>query len=314
MDFGNLFQTTYTTEKFTFFKSSMPPASTPPTFDVEILSSPSAATDFDKTGEVVWPVSVLLAQFLLSYAGLRARIEDSEPTSPLRILELGSGVGLPSAAVLEYYAGFKNRISLRASDGHEAFITTGEGEAGILSRNLEKYEQNAKAIPLLWGKTQDVLNALPSYDVLFAADVVQWPAVVEPLAMTVHALLHPGKGAEPKKRPVMYLGIVERDDGALKQKFFALLCSYGFSEARQIKYEEYLPRVEGEEGGSDEAAAFTFPAKGAEFGGRICMIYEIELIDFDMVPVLLEAGVTDKLLSSGHEQTMTLPCVNASFS
>ncbi|GMH66474.1 hypothetical protein TrLO_g10125 [Triparma laevis f. longispina] len=111
---------------------------------------------------------------------------------------LGSGVGLPNATVLDYYAKFKDRISFRASDGHEAFITTGEGEAGILFRNLEKYEQNAKAIPLLWGKTEDVFNALPSYDVLFAAGLLQWPAVVEPLAMTVHALLHPGKGAEPK--------------------------------------------------------------------------------------------------------------------
>ena len=57
---------------------------------------------------------------------------------------------------------------------------------------------------------------------------LQWGAVVEPLAMTVHALLHPGQeGAQGMKKypPVFFLGIGERDDGALKRKFFSLLQS-----------------------------------------------------------------------------------------
>ena len=138
---------------------------------------------------------------------------------------------------------------------------------------------------------------------------LQWPAVVEPLAMTVHALLHPGQegGTRVKKYPpVFYLGIVERDDGALKRKFFSLLQSYGFSEARKINYEEYLSR---DLGAGDEA--FLFPPKGSEFGGRVCMIYEIFLINLEPKPVLLQR---DQILSTGYEATLTLPCVNANFS
>ena len=304
-------------EAATFSFNVLDSSNNSPQFEVVCKESPSASTDFDRTGEVVWPVSVLLSQFLLSYAPLKRRIEDAQRnTTPLRLVELGAGVGLPSAALLSYHP--TGSLELRATDGHEAYIQSerpdGSVEPGILSVNLADYSPAARALPLLWGKTADAascLRSLPSpgssFDVLYAADVVQWPAVVEPLALTIHALLYPSSGTPSPDPPVVYLGVVERDDGTLKRRLFALLSSFGFTEAREIPNDEYLPPD------PDCPSTYLFPARGAEFGGRECKIYELLLTDLSAKPTLLEPSAADKLLTSGFEQTMTLPCNNKAF-
>jgi len=257
------------------------------TLSVTVKTSSSASTDFDRTGEVIWPVSVLLAQFLVNYAPVAY-------SDRLRALELGSGMGLPSCALLKRNA----TISCLTTDGCPDYDEP-------LGDNLSPFNPRGSRRQLLWGDRNDIRNCKKGgdFDFVFAADVVQWPAVVQPLALTVHALLYRSrKSAAETDRPppTFYVGIVERDDGSLKRSLFRQLRELGFSAEREIDYSEYLPE-------NEEGAGHRFPEHGSEFGGRECKIYETKLTDYTIMPTLLETG-KDLIYTEGYENTTTLPC------
>ncbi len=269
------------------------------TFTCGILDMPNlSSTDFDKTGEVVWPVSVLLTSCLLNLKCVRRLLNEGRSGERSRIIELGAGVGLPSLALFEYSR--NSNLSIVATDGREEFV-----EGGILGRNVSRLMEKGGVSSagmltsnfLLWGKVDhihDILSNGGPYDLVYAADVLQWPAVLEPLAETVHALLY---GA---RNPRFIVGVVERDDGTLRRTFFETLQSFGFGEARAIDYKEFL-QTDGEGG-------FLLPERGAEFGGRSCTIWECCLLDKERVPNLLLTGAEDRIKGRGFEQTLTMPC------
>jgi|TARA_B110000305_G_C18931291_1_gene399680 hypothetical protein len=136
---------------------------------------------------------------------------------------------------------------------------------------------------------------------VIAADVCQWPSVIEPLALTIHALLWRSEEARIGKNfpPFFFLGIVERDDGSLKQTFFSKLKSLGFT-IREIPNDEFLRK--------SASGDYMFPKSGAEFGGRVCKIYEMELVNFAIQPSLLSVDGLDCIQGSGFAQTLTMPC------
>ena len=140
-----------------------------------VLALTSAGTDYDLTGQIVWPVSVFLAWFVAA----------NEPLFRGKtVVELGSGTAL---------GGF---VSARVS-AHTA-LTDGNGVVLKMLRECVARGHATGAVVsvqrLLWGDEKNFeafCTTLPRghADVIIGADVVCWPLAVRPLLTTVKALL-----------------------------------------------------------------------------------------------------------------------------
>ena len=132
-----------------------------------VLCLRAASTDHDLTGQVVWPVSCLLAWFCEKHRGRFAGA---------RVLEVGAGCGL---------AGLVAR-----SVGADATLTDGSDVVCRLLARATALAPGATSRKLVWGDRAsfDALGGAP-WDFVLGADVVQWPALVAPLLQTVRAAL-----------------------------------------------------------------------------------------------------------------------------
>ena len=140
MDLGSLFSPSYRSHEFSFNSLSGECSI------IALLASPSASTDFDRTGELIWPVSVLLAQCCLNLKSLSLLITTIDhPT----FVELGAGMGLPSCALLQQHS----NLSVIATDGADYSAD----ESSPLTMNLSQYGDRACGKKLLWGCVEDVL-------------------------------------------------------------------------------------------------------------------------------------------------------------
>lgn len=241
---------------------------------VELACSQAASTDYDLTGQIMWPVSVLLAHYLASDRGrsiLKGR----------RVIELGAGCGLPGLVASLFCE------SVVVTDGNEIVL-------GLLKTNASNFASqqqppkrlvNVIAQQLIWGKRSQLEPLLqPPVDVIVAADVVQWPSVVEPLLQTVKALLW-RSSVQPQQAilsddviypnaPIFVLGIVNRAQLTYDQ-FFHLAQELGFV-SRAVPLEEFL----------EHGVA---PANCRESGGRTTEVYELQLRpDCTELPLLLQ--------------------------
>lgn len=278
---------------------------------VDVWCSPQATTDYYLTGQILWPVSILTSHYMAHLAS-KGLLRDKS------IVELGSGgTALPSIVAAKQ--GFARHVL--ATDGNEGAVWE------LLQKNVDYYNDNPcrgktesnaaheisstvsnlSAQRLVWGdrsQVRQVLHQLPHIHVVVAADVVQWPAVVEPLLHTVKALLW---GQTVKQRddehdgyPVFVLGLVNRASSTT-ELFFEWARKLGFL-VRAISAREFL-----KDG--------IVPASCQEHGGRVTEIYELQLAprnDCDP-PLLLAAAQPDEALSnmttgSGFEHTSSLPC------
>jgi len=295
---------------------------------IEIFASPQASTDFDRTGHILWPVSNLLAHYLVTKEG-QARL------SHATVVEVGAGgTGLPSLVVAA--TGVARRVV--ATDGN------GDVILNLLQQNVEHVQMQFPNSPtklhaqqLVWGHRQqleDVLksladdnnddsenaasssssssSSLPYADIVLAADVVQWPAVLEPLLHTARALLW----RSPQAQPVLLLGIVNRATSTY-DFFFQLAAQMGFGIQRKIDVSEI---------------GTPLPDACREYGGRETELYELILTDPERattadssistsqrLPLLLQlmeqpgedadaARRHDLTIGSGFEHTFALPC------
>lgn len=177
----------------------------------------SASTDHDLTGQVVWPVSVVLARFVNSQGAALAG---------KRVVELGAGTGLAGLAAARAGAA---RVTL--TDGSDVVLR-------LLARSLatpavaRTLRAPAASQKLLWGDRR-YFEALGGCDVVLGADVVCWPRAVEPLLQTVRALL---RGAADG---VFFCGFVSRSQ-ATERLFFATSEKFGFA-LREHPLAEFLP-------------------------------------------------------------------------
>jgi Lysine methyltransferase len=248
---------------------------------VEILQSPSACTDYDLTGQIVWPVSVLLSHYLAS-------IDLRDKT----VLELGAGgTALPSIT-----AAYQGAATVIATDGNDSAVLD------LLHQNIAMHQKTAHnccqliSRQLLWGNRSHVMTLLrplkQRVDVVVAADVVQWPAVLEPLLHTVKSFLWREDVTAAATKPVFLLGIVQRA-ASIYNLFFQLADDMGFA-VRAIAPAEFL--LNG-----------IVPATCQERGGRTTELYELTLRPDSGPPVLLQQD-RDRTLGTTFEQTAFLPC------
>ena len=166
---------------------------------IKVASSPAACTDYDLTGQVIWPVSNLLSHYLAS--------SSAQPYIRHRtVVELGAGCGLPGLVAAAIGA---KQVVL--TDGNDVVLD-------LLQQNITSFLEQQQlqqqkpsnhpittanqtiisSLPLVWGDRKSFQKVLqqvtyvqgrPQIDTILAADVVQWPSVIEPLLHTVKALL-----------------------------------------------------------------------------------------------------------------------------
>lgn len=213
------------------------------TFDLgtvsqRLLCSQAASTDFDLTGQIVWPVSVFLSWFVAARpAEFRGKV----------VVELGAGCGLAGVVAA--------RVGARAAvltDGSDVVMR-------LLARQVEAFDEGdgsgtLAALKVVWGERADleallqlVRNAFGATQddvVLVGADVVCWPAFVVPLLETVKGLML----AAPRPfNARMYIGYVCRATNT-RDQFFAAAADMGLALSK-IDPATFLPRTRKDGGG-----------------------------------------------------------------
>lgn len=197
---------------------------------------------------------VLLSYYLASKQG-QGRIRGRN------VVELGAGCGLAGLVAARFAK------AVVTTDGNEVVMD-------LLQRNAERHQRELESTPrsnskiyareFQWGnkeQLQDIVNLMEgNVDVVVAADVVQWPDVIEPLVHSIKALLWHSRS----KDPVFILGVVNRANSTY-QMFFDLAAEHGFTW-RKVDAGEFL------KGGE-------VPKQCQESGGRKTEIYEVVLSD-----------------------------------
>lgn len=222
-----------------------------------------------------------------------------------KVLELGAGCGLPGLVASRYARlviltdGSDTVVELlkrnvRDHCFYEDFNQDEHGSNREICNNIVREKRCVEARRLLWGdgiEIKTILERCEGYvDVVFAADVVQWPAVVQPLLHSVKALLW------GSNKPIFVLGIVQRAQSTTRL-FFHLAEELGFAWKR-IDIDKY------HSGGR-------FPEACREFGGLAPEIYEIILTDRSSAPALFSSPLADKstmAVGKAYEHTFSLPC------
>jgi hypothetical protein len=226
---------------------------------------------------------VLLSHYLASQAG-QARIHHRS------VVELGAGTGLPGVVA----AHFADKVAV--TDGNEIVLDLLNQNVAALQSKDDSNVCPASALPLVWGdhdQLQALLKHMSVVDVVVAADVVQWPSVLEPLLQTVKALLW---NSESEQKPVFIVGIVNRASSTY-DLFFELAREFGFT-CNKVEANEYLP------GG-------VMPESCQEFGGRSTEIYEVVLEDRSVYPALLrkeQDGTRDWTVGTSYYENTAFPC------
>lgn len=254
---------------------------------MQIASSVAAATDHDLTGQILWPVSVLLSHYLASKRG-------QELIAHRNVVELGAGVGLPGLVS----AHFANKVVL--TDGNDIVMELLHQNCDTFIRNNDDADQKSyqhkskvSCCKLVWGDRMNLKSLqriVEPVDVIIAADVVQWPAVVEPFLHSVKALLWNSRCKEPR----CILGLVSR--ASKTTHLFHKLCEeLGFSVE---KVDPFSFISEGE-----------IPAECQEHGGRKTEIYEVILKSRLTMPILLDESGDERDCTVGKtfENTLCLP-------
>ena len=134
-----------------------------------IYSLKTSTTDFDLTGQIIWPAAEYLSKYI---------IDNSSIFKDKIIVELGSGAGL-SGLVASVFA--KN---VTLTDGNEIVCELMEKNRVLAKKN------NVFSKKLGWGKENavDFLKDFENIDVVIGADILFWPESIEPLVETIKTI------------------------------------------------------------------------------------------------------------------------------
>lgn len=148
-----------------------------------LLCSRSTCTDFDLTGQIVWPASIILCWYLAHHRDLLRE---------KNVLELGAGCGLGGFFAANFSAHTTitdgNDVVLRLLEQNKEFLRDRQVQNGGPGRQIEIKK-------LLWGIKEEIrsiyggVNAIPAPEVIIGADIVLWPLSVLPLVHTLRWLL-----------------------------------------------------------------------------------------------------------------------------
>lgn len=132
----------------------------------------SATTDFDLTGQIVWPASEALAAFI---------IDNKEIFQGKVVLELGAGAGL-SGIVCSRFA---KEVIL--TDGNDIVVE-------LLDLNaLEVEESRRDRIKSLKFDWQNYVMFYDAYcnnlDIIIGADIMFWPSSMQPLCQCLRYMI-----------------------------------------------------------------------------------------------------------------------------
>jgi hypothetical protein len=192
-------------------------------------------------------------------------------------------------------AHFADKVTV--TDGNEYVLDLlNQNVDALKNKNNSNVCPSVLALPLVWGnhaQLQALLEHMSVVDVIVAADVVQWPCVLEPLLQTIKALLW---NSEPEQQPVFIVGIVNRATSTY-DLFFELAREFGFT-CHKVEASEYLPDG-------------VVPESCQEFGGRETEIYHVVLEDRSVYPALLRKEQDDTrnwTVGTSFETTALLPC------
>lgn len=134
----------------------------------------AASTDFDLTGQVLWPAAISLSEYIADHKEL---VQGKD------CLELGSGAGVLGL----YVSGLARTVVL--TDGQDVVMD-------LLRLNVQFGRENATCCKVDWTDVDPSIaleaSGLPrQYKVLIGADIVHWPTLLSPLMRTVALLLAP---------------------------------------------------------------------------------------------------------------------------
>lgn len=135
-------------------------------FTQSLLSLNSSTTDFDLTGQIIWPAAEFLSQYI---------IDNSELFKGKTVVELGSGAGL-SGLIASQFA-----QNTYLTDGNDVVMDLLERNRVFCNRN------NVLVRKLLWGveNIKGLIKEIPNIDVVIGADVLFWPDSIEALVLSL---------------------------------------------------------------------------------------------------------------------------------
>jgi len=145
---------------------------------LKVKLSNAASTDFDLTGQVVWPAAEVLCKYVqhIACTGIEGDFQNKIS------LELGAGVGLCGLLLSNYC---KHTV---LTDHSEVVMNILQDN---ISLNVSALENRVSSLQLTWGENLDrVLTQFPNkFDIILGSDVVFWKESIPALLRTAKELL-----------------------------------------------------------------------------------------------------------------------------
>jgi predicted nicotinamide N-methyase len=166
-------------------------------FDRPVPQPRTVRPKADLTGMKVWPVSLrILSQLCDPSCALLRRRGGSPSAAPLRVLELGAGVGLLGLAL----AAARADVSVLLTDpGVEVHFEDGVSNTldwlrANVAANADATRGRASAGQLLWGCGEHLeqISALGPFDLVLGSDLLYDPDMYPALRSTLDALVGEG--------------------------------------------------------------------------------------------------------------------------
>lgn len=148
-----------------------------------LLCSSSTCTDFDLTGQIVWPASIILCWYIAHHRHL---FHDKV------VIELGAGCGLGGFFATNFCQHTiitdGNDVVLRLLEQNKQFFVNKQIESNTPVKPVEVKK-------LLWGIKEELRviyrgpDSIATPNMIIGADIILWPLSVLPLVHTIRWLL-----------------------------------------------------------------------------------------------------------------------------